>query len=353
MYPNRFWIPRAILCALAMLVTGNALAGLEHAHDDDDSLAIRAAAKQRIEWRAEHLPPGADSSSWLKVRVLSFNDFHGQISAGRRVSNRPVGGAAVLAAWLKDAQKDMESRTIIVHAGDHVGASPPESALLQDEPAIAFLNLLGDDQCRYRWRENPRCNLVGTPGNHEFDEGRDELMRLLYGGNHADGPFLDDPWRGTTFPYVSANVVNATTGKPILPPYIIKQVRGMRIAFIGAVLKDTPTIVTPSGVAGLKFLDEAEAVNRYIPELRREHVRAIVVLIHQGGRQTTYQGATQDPSSAITGDQILDIVSRLDDEVDVVVSGHAFLHERACAEPQRQPDPRHAGVFVQHRLRPD
>lgn len=329
MQRQQFPFARTMLCAITLLVAGHVSAGTEHDHDDDGDLALRELAEQRIEWRDEHLPPGADPSAWLKVRILSINDFHGQISAGRLVSNRPVGSAAVLASYLKNAQQDMEDQTIIVHAGDHVGASPPESALLQDEPAISFLNLLGDDECHYRRRQNPRCNLVGTLGNHEFDEGRDELMRLLDGGNHANGPFLDDPWRGTTFPYVSANVVNATTGRPILPPYVIKQVRGMRIAFIGAVLEDTPTIVTPTGVAGLKFLDEAEAINGYIPELRREQVRAIVVLIHQGGRQTTYQGTTQDPASAITGDQILDIVSRLDDEVDVVVSGHAHSFTNA------------------------
>jgi 5'-nucleotidase len=162
---------------------------------------------------------------------------------------------------------------------------------------------------------------VGTLGNHEFDEGVTELRRLLDGGNHANGPFLENPWRGARFPYVSANVVDAATGRPILPPYVIKKIDGMPVAFIGAVLRATPTIVTPSGVAGVKFLDEADAINGYIPELRRRNVHAIVVLIHQGGRQNTYEGPTTVMPGTVSGD-IVEIVNRLHDDVDVVVSGH-------------------------------
>ena len=315
--------------AVTLAVTGIAWAEPHQGHDhseDEDSTQQRAHAAERVEWRAEGV---ADT---LRVKLLSINDFHGQLSAGRRVSNRPVGSASVLTAYLKAAQAGMEDKTVIVHAGDHAGASPASSALLQDEPAIMFLNQLANDHCRYPEREHEhdrhehadrhhQCNLVGTLGNHEFDEGVTEMQRLLGGGNHASGPFLEDPWRGARFPYVSANVVNAKTGKPILPPYVIKKIDGMPIAFIGAVLKATPTIVTPSGVAGVKFLDEAEAINHYIPELRKKNVRAIVVLIHQGGRQITYTGATTPGAPAVSGD-IVDIVMRLHDEVDVVVSGH-------------------------------
>lgn len=300
-------------------------AGHDHAEDEDDARQ-RALAAERVEWRAH------DAADTLRVKLLAINDFHGQLSAGRRVGNRPVGSAAVLASYLRSAQAGLEDKTILVHAGDHVGATPPSSALLQDEPAITFLNQLANDHCRDRergherrrdergeWR--PECNIVGTLGNHEFDEGVAEMRRLLDGGNHASGPFLEGPWRGARFPYVSANVVHAATGEPILSPYVIKNIAGMPIAFIGAVLKATPTIVTPSGVAGVRFLDEAEAINRYVPELRRRNVRAIVVLIHQGGRQNTYGGATLPNAPAVTGD-IVDIVTRLHDEVDVVVSGH-------------------------------
>lgn len=300
------------------------------AHEDtaDNESAVRAAAEQRIYWHRNTVHGIAANRVSVKAKILGINDFHGQLSAGRRVANRPVGGAAVLASYLKTASADMEGNTLIVHAGDHVGASPPVSALLQDEPSIMFFNTLANDKCTYRNPYRARCNIVATLGNHEFDEGTAEMFRLINGGNHAAGPFLEDPFRGARYPHVSANVINAVSKKPILPPYVIKQIDGMPIAFIGAVLKDTPTIVTPSGVAGLQFLDEAEAINRYIPELKQRGVRAIVVLIHQGGRQSPiYTGETKTDGK-LSG-AIADIVSRLDDEVDIVVSGHAHSFTNA------------------------
>jgi len=261
----------------------------------------------------------------LKVQILGFNDFHGQLSTGRLVSSRPVGSAGVLSAYLKTAQAGIESQTIIAHAGDFVGASPPASALLQDEPSIQWLNTLANGSCSYADKTNDACNVVGTLGNHEFDEGKNELMRLLNGGNHLSGPFLEDPYHGARFPYVSANVVDEVTNVPILPPYVIKRVAGVPIAFIGAVLQATPTIVTPSGVAGLTFLDEADAVNSYVPEIKAQGIKTIVLLIHQGGSQSSYTTSTNTSltNTALSGADILDVVTRLDDEFDVVVSGHS------------------------------
>lgn len=270
----------------------------------------------------------------LRVKLLGFNDFHGQIEAGRRVANRPVGGAAVMASYLKNAQAGLESQTVIVHAGDHVGASPPASALLQDEPSIAFLNALANPDCAVSDRLNPACNIVGALGNHEFDEGKTELLRLVGGGNHPSGPFLEDPYLGARYPMVSANVVDELTNQPILPPYVIKTIRGLPVAFIGAVLKTTPTVVTPTGVAGLRFLDEADAVNAYVPELKARGVRAIVLTIHQGGTQTSYNGPTMAGATTINGRDILDIVDRLDDEIDVVVSGHSHAFTNALLPNQ-------------------
>jgi 5'-nucleotidase len=261
----------------------------------------------------------------LKVKLLGFNDFHGQLSAGKFVGPRPVGSAGVLTSYLKAAQAGIENQTLIVHAGDHVGASPAASALLQDEPSIQWLNMLANASCTYANKANPACNVVGTLGNHEFDEGKSELLRLLNGGNHVSGPFLEDPYQGARFPYVSANVVDEVTNRPILPPYVIKRVQGVPIAFVGAVLEATPTIVTPSGVAGLKFLDEADAANSYVPEIKALGVKTIVLLIHQGGSQTSYTTATNTAltNAALNGADIKDVVTRLDSEFDVVVSGHS------------------------------
>ena len=263
----------------------------------------------------------------VPVQILAINDFHGHISADQKVKGRPVGSAPVLAAYLKKEQREFPGFTFIVHAGDQVGASPLASAFLQDEPAIMFLNLLGNRECSSRDRLNPKANLVAVVGNHEFDRGRTEMMRLLQGGNHPQGPFLEDPWLGASFPYVAANVVSKDTHQPILPRYVIKEVDGIPIAFIGAVLRETKSMVRPSGVAGLEFLDEAAAINACIPELKARQVKSIIVLLHQGGTQKAYEGRTRE-AGALTGD-IMKIIPRLDDEVDVVVSGHTHSFTNA------------------------
>jgi 5'-nucleotidase len=263
----------------------------------------------------------------VPVQILAINDFHGQLGPGKKVHDRPVGSAPVLAAYLKKAQQEFAGYTFIVSAGDLVGASPPESALLQDEPSVMFMNLLGNDRCSVTDRLNPACNLVGTVGNHEFDEGLPELRRLLFGGNYAKGPFLENPWRGATFPIVVANVVSQDTHKPIFPPYVIKEVDGLPIAFIGAVLKGTKDMVMPSRVAGLEFLDEAQAINSYIPEIKQKGVRTIIVLLHQGGREKVCQGPTRAGDN-VSG-PIKKILWNLDDGVDVVISGHTHAFTNA------------------------
>ena len=288
----------------------------------------RSKASQRLTWRDarwKHDPV-------VNIKLLGINDFHGQLSP-RAVGARPAGGAAVLASYLRAASESAKDGAIIVHAGDHVGASPPNSALLQDEPAISVMNELANKHClparlfrklpyELQAYTQPRCNIVGTFGNHEFDEGIGEALRLVYGGNHEDGPFLDKRWQGAQFPYISANVIEQSTGRSVLPPYTIKLVDGIAIGFIGAVLKETPTIVTPTGVAGLKFIDEATAINASVKQLKRQGVKTIVVTIHQGTGQTSYTGPT-DPEVLPPSGPIADIVKRLDSEVDVVVSGHA------------------------------
>ena len=270
------------------------------------------------------LGPGGASAltlTNLKVKILAINDFHGQLSP-KLVGSRNAGGAAVLASYLKEAEKGMEDRTVIISDGDFVGASPANSALLQDEPSIQFLNTLANSYCLPN-KMDPRCNIVATVGNHEFDEGVTELQRMMNGGNYPGnppgtnaGPFLETPYTGAHFPYVAANVIVTATGKTLLPPYVIKTVRNVPIAFIGVILKDTPNIVAPAGVAGLQFTDEVTAINSYIPEIKKRGVKAIVAVIHQGGGQT---------GAVISGD-IMSIVSKLDSEVDVVISGHSHTN---------------------------
>ncbi|MCP4749213.1 MAG: bifunctional metallophosphatase/5'-nucleotidase [Desulfobacteraceae bacterium] len=264
----------------------------------------------------------------LDVKILAINDFHGQLTEGIYIDGRPVGGAAVLASYLKDAASGMEKKTFIVHAGDLIGASLPQSALLQDEPAIMFFNLLSNKFCKYNNPMHPKCNIAGTIGNHEFDEGQDEMMRLFYGGNHWNGPFLEDSWKGANFPHVCANVINQGSGLPILPSFVIKKVKNVPIAFIGACLQGASTIVTESGIEDLEFLDEVTAINQQVEILKEKAVETIIVILHQGGIQLPYEGPT-DPSENDVSGEILEIIDVLDSEVDVVVCGHTHSFTNA------------------------
>lgn len=296
-------------------------------------------------------PEQASASPPAQVRLLTLNDVHGQLVPGRKVSGRPAGSAGVLGAWLMAARAGAEKRTILVSAGDLVGASPPASALLQDEPSIAFLNRFAGPACRnaggdpppsaedvpadadprfVSWLD-PGCDVVGVIGNHELDEGRAELLRLLTGGNHPRGPFLENPWRGARWPVLAANVVDEATGRPFLPPYVVKEVDGVRVGFIGVVTSALAHSVSPAGIAGLAVRDEAETVNRYAQELRQRGVRALVVVLHEGGEQPPYDGWTRE-GGAVEG-PIVDLVAKLDPEVDVVVAGHthSFLDARLPA----------------------
>jgi 5'-nucleotidase len=283
---------------------------------------------------------GQDTAAPVHVKILAINDFHGQLPAGRKVAGRPASSAPVLAAYLEAARTGIEDRTFIVHAGDLVGASPAASSLLRDEPTIHFMNQFANQHCRVLrpaavgastadWdRGDPACNMVGTFGNHEFDRGREELFRLVYGGDATTGPAFVTPYLGARFPYVSANVVEAKSGRPIAPPYVVREVRGVRVAFIGATLKGAPTIVAAAGIQGLQFLDEAESINRYVPEIQRSGVHAIVAVIHQGGSQKAYEGSTQAAAAGSKGD-IVDIVAHLDADVDLVISGHSHSFTNA------------------------
>jgi 2',3'-cyclic-nucleotide 2'-phosphodiesterase/3'-nucleotidase len=275
------------------------------------------------------------ASGPVAVKVLAINDFHGQIGAGKLVGGKAVGSAGVLASYLRTAMAGVESRTVLAEAGDLVGASPADSALLQDEPTVAFINQLANASCasmpppaqqatdltRFDVLFDPGCNLVGVPGNHEFDEGTDELMRLLGGGNHAKGPFLQDPWGGARFPLISSNIRKAS-GELLFRPYAVKYVDGVQVGFIGATLASTPSIVMPSGVAGLTFGDEVAAINAQVKELQARGIHAIVVVLHDGAYQSGgYTGSTR--ATQVAPADLLLLVAQLDADVDVLITGHS------------------------------
>ena len=252
------------------------------------------------------LVPSAPAGT-VDIQVLAINDFHGNLEppsgSSGRIGAVNAGGVEYLATHLMQLEAT-NPNTVIFAVGGSMGASPLISALFHDEPTIEALNLMGFD--------------FSTTGNHEFDEGAAELRRMQEGGCHPiDGCQDGDPFYGAEFRFLAANVVQEKNGKTLFPDYKIRSFEGAKVAFIGVTLEGTPTIVTPSGVAGLQFLDEADTINALVPYLKSKGVEAIVVLIHEGGAQTGSYDMCINPSGAI-----LDIVNRTDDEVDLFMTGH-------------------------------
>ncbi len=256
------------------------------------------------------IPVGAKPSGTVNVQILALNDFHGNLmppsGSSGRVGTIDAGGVEYLATHINNLRA-LNPNTVVVSAGDMVGASPLLSALFHDEPSIEAFNLIGLD--------------FNAVGNHEFDEGWHELVRLQEGGCHpVDGCLDGDGFEGANFQFLAANVVRQDNGKTIFPAYKMRSFAGAKIAFIGMTLEGTPNIVTPSGISDLNFLDEAETVNALVPELKEKGIETIVVIIHEGATQNP----TSSPINSCTGisGPIVDIVNNLDDEVDVVISGH-------------------------------
>ncbi len=247
----------------------------------------------------------------VDVTLLALNDFHGNLEppsgSSGTIAGQPAGGVEYLATHLAELRAaNKKKNTITVAAGDLIGASPLLSAAFHDEPTIEALSMAGLD--------------YASVGNHEFDEGSDELLRIQNGGCHpVDGCADGTPYRGAGFQYLSANAFVDETNKPLLPPYAIHKVQGVKIGFIGMTLEGTPEIVSPQGVAGLTFTDEAQTANRYARELRRKGVETIVVLLHEGGTQAGAGGIND--CVGLTG-PVVDIANRMDPSIDVVVSGH-------------------------------
>jgi len=267
--------------------------------------------------------PASHSSPTVHVKILAVNDFHGHMTPGQMLNNRSVGGAPVLASYLKSTIASANADgTIIAIPGDVVGSSPPASGLLLDEPSMLFFNSFANQYCTIGSDSpNVSCNMVATLGNQEFDQGIPELMRKINGGNGATNiTHLVNPYPGAKFDYVCSNVVWTANNTPILPPYTVRNVGGVPIAFIGAVTMTTPNLTTAANVQGVTFLDEADSINRYVPVIQKQGIHAIVVLLHEGGTQAPYDGPTQ-ANGTVEG-RVTQIVPRLDPDIDVVLSAH-------------------------------
>lgn len=239
----------------------------------------------------------------VDLQLIHFSDFHGHLE-----------NAAQMAGLIGDLRAEAGDRnSLTLSSGDNIGGSTFESGIFHDEPAIEVLNALGLDS--------------SAVGNHEFDEGVDELLRIVNGGNHPeDGQYLDHPYQGTDFPYLAANVVWKDSGEPILPPYHVEKIQGVEVAVIGIVTSTTPALVSPSGVADVNFLDEATTINRYAAELQAQGIESIFVTMHEGGYAGTYPDPITEESvnagcEDLTG-PVLDINAATTAAVDGLLTGH-------------------------------
>jgi len=272
-------------------------------------LAGCAAQPPRI---AETAPPPAAP---VEIQILGLNDFHGNLetppdpvplhNADGTTTKLRAGGAAQLTATLRRLREGHASVTVA--AGDLIGASPLVSAYFLDEPTIKALGMAGLE--------------LASVGNHEFDKGGAELLRIQNGGCDkftTRVPCRLEPHEPARFRYLAANVLT-DKGTTLFPATAIKQVGPVKLGFIGMTLKATSVLVTPAGVKGLTFADEATTANALVPKLKAEGADAIVLLIHQGGRvPPTYDALGCDGLSG----EIVPLLGKLDPAIQVVVSGH-------------------------------
>ncbi len=272
----------------------------------------------------------------VEVAVLAFNDFHGNLEPPRQsvgvpdgqggTAQIPAGGVAWLASGL-DALRARHPNSLTVAAGDLISASPLASSLYLDEPSIEVLGRLGLEYT--------------AVGNHEFDRGAKELLRMQTGGCEKftlREPCQLERFAGARFRYLAASTRTAA-GTPLFPASAIKTFgsgpAAVKVGVIGLTLKGTPTLVNPSGIADLTFADEADTINAEVPRLKAQGADAVVVLIHQGGRAA---GAPDPDGCAGFDGEILPILRRLSPDVDVVVSGHThadYICEMPTSDPAR------------------
>ena len=318
-------VRKGSLLAAIVTVAAVAVVPLTSNTPTASAVTIKGATRLSDQVAVKFRAPGGPTTD---IHVLGFNDFHGNLEVqpggNGRIYGQYAGGAAYLTKKLLGLQATYGARVATVFAGDGIHASPLSSALFLEEPAILALNAMKVD--------------FASVGNHEFDAGAAELQRLQAGGCSPTKGCLLAPYPGggatypgASFQYLSANVIKQSDSTPLFPAYGIKTFTSatnteIKVGFIGEVLQSTPTIVTPSGVAGLNFVAEATAANEAATALKAQGVNAIVLVIHEGGAQS---GAvtTANGCSNFSG-AIVQIAQQLDPSIGVIVSGHTHNEYR-------------------------
>ncbi|MYW91887.1 bifunctional metallophosphatase/5'-nucleotidase [Amycolatopsis rubida] len=274
----------------------------------------------------------AEAAQTTDVRIIAFNDLHGNLEPPSGSSGKitlqdgtkvDAGGAAYLSTHVKQLEAQVRN-SMVLSSGDNVGASPVISALFHDEPTMDFLNELG-----------VKASVVG---NHEFDEGYQELLRMQFGGcNKTDGCQFRKSYDGARFPLLGSNVY-FDNGLPALLPFSIQFSGGVPVGVIGATLKDLPSVVTPEAIKGLKFGDEVQAINRTADILDRLGVKAQVVLLHQGDEALPTAGPN-DCEVQPNGDASA-IAKKVTPKVDAIFSAHSHQQYNCVVnDPAGQPRP--------------
>jgi 2',3'-cyclic-nucleotide 2'-phosphodiesterase (5'-nucleotidase family) len=237
------------------------------------------------------------SSSVKPISIVGLNDFHGQLDQttttidGQTVT---VGGASQLATMFDEDLAGLPGPGLLLAGGDNVGASPPNSGLLEDKPTIDVENAWGLDATSY--------------GNHEFDFG---VTRLLAHQANAH------------FPFLAVNIIDTKTGKrpSWVTPSVVFTVNGVKVGVIGAELESTPELVSAGATAGLTFLPEEGRIRAESERLRKLGVKVQVLLIHEG----SIFGANPSGNTAGTAWEgpIVGLVNNLQNTtLDAVVAGH-------------------------------
>ena len=273
----------------------------------------------------------APAAGTVTVQLLAINDFHGALDppsgSNGRIGQTPAGGVEYLASHLA-ALAATNPNSVIVSAGDNIGASPLLSGMFHDEPSIEALSEAG--------------LALSAVGNHELDEGWDELYRMQRGGCHpVDGCQDDTPFAGAAFRYLTANLLvdpaiatpqmlersgwkspSGRAAAPLFPAFAIREFNGVKIGFIGLTLRGVGSIVSPMAMKGLIVRSEVAAANETARALRSQGVHAIVVLIHEGGVPKAPAGQEDPNTCEDFQGNIVAIAQQMTPDVDVVVSGH-------------------------------